>query len=159
MTYYHGSRKLFEKGFLLAPQADGYAKNPEVASLEALFESRRPQGKTARSNSVYLVTDPDLIDASGGYNDAVYTVKPRSVPEESDLAWYSEAHCELETDPPNMDRITTCIDNYWAGTPFPDEDRRCPEYRTKWAEVTSLFELNVDHGDLERISSGNDLTR
>lgn len=159
MTFYHGSRKLFEKGFLLAPQPDGYANDPEVAVLEALFENRRPPGKTARAKSVYMVTDPDLIDSSGGYSDAVYVVLPRSNPEESDLAWYSEAQCEMETDPANMDRVTACIDNYWAGTPFPDGDRSCPEYRTKWAEVASMSELNVDHSDLERIPQSHGLTR
>lgn len=155
---FHGSTKLFPIGFLLSPQADGYANQSDVRAIEAYLEARRPDNKTARSKSVFLVADPDLIDAAGGYTDAIYKVIPRSTPEESDLAWYSEALCALDTDAADMDYVAHCADLYWGGTPFTDESRRCPEYRVKWAEVTSVFELNVDRSELERIHRGNDIT-
>lgn len=149
--YYHGSRKLFERGAMLAPQADGYANLEENSEFEALVESRRPEGKSARGQSVFLVTDVDLIDASGGYNDAVYRVKPMSLPEESDLAWYTEAFCEFDAEDEHIERAIEFIDNYWSGKPFADPERRCPEFRCRGAEVVKLHELNVDRGDLERV--------
>lgn len=149
MNFYHGSRKLFQKGFLLAPQGDGYVSQDDVKDFEALVESRRPADKTPRSRSVFLVNDPDLIDAAGGYTDVIYQVKSKSTPEESDLAWYSDAFCELDTDQPDLDLVNNFVDRYWAGTPHSDESRRCPEFRVKWAEVLSVFEINADEGDLE----------
>lgn len=150
--FFHGSKKLFPAGFLLSPQIDGYANQDEVKNIEAYLEARRPPNKTARSKSVFLVNDPDLIDSAGGYIDAIYKVIPRSTPEESDLAWYSEALCALDTDPSDMDYVAHCADMYWDGTPFFDDSRRCPEFRVKWAEVASMFELNVERHELERIS-------
>lgn len=147
---YHGSRKHFPIGFALAPQADGYVQEQaELSGLEQLFESRRPGDKTARSRSVFLVADPDLIDAAGGYNDAVYLVNPQSSPEQSDLSWYSEAFVEMDKDPHSMARVLECIDHYWSGEPFPVAERRCPEYRVTAAIVLELAELNVDFEDLE----------
>jgi len=149
--YYHGSRKLFERGAVLVPQADGYANLDENSEFEALVESRRPENKTPRGKSVFLVTDIDLIDASGGYNDAVYRVKPMSLPEESDLAWYTEAFCEHDGGNEHMERAIEFIDKYWSGTPFIEPERRCPEFRCKRAEVVNLHELNVDRSELERV--------
>lgn len=149
--YYHGSKKLFPIGLLLEPQRDGYTNQEDTKDTEAYFESRRPADKTPRSKSVFLVSNPDLIDAAGGYIDVIYTVKPISAPEESDLAWYSEAYAGLDAEPPNMDYVDHCVDRYWDGTPFPDEEMRCPEYRVKWAEVKSVFELNADKDDLEHV--------
>lgn len=91
--FFHGSTMLFSVGFLLCPQADGYANQGDVLAIEAYLEARRHYNKTARSKSVFIVADPDLIDAAGGYTDAIYKVIPRSTPEESVLAWYSEALC------------------------------------------------------------------
>jgi hypothetical protein len=149
---YHGSRKHFPIGFTLAPQADGYVQEQaELSGLEQLFESRRPADKTARSRSVFLVADPDLIDAAGGYNDAVYLVNPQSTPEQSDLSWYSEAFVEMDKEPLSMARVLECIDHYWSGEPFPVAERRCPEYRVTQAIVLELAELNVEIEDLEQV--------
>jgi hypothetical protein len=149
--FYHGSPKHFPIGFRLAPQADGYAQRDEASDLEKLFESRRPAGKTARTKSVFLVADPDLIDAAGGYTDAVYLVEPKSTPEQSDLCWYSEAYAEIESEPHSMARVLECIDHYWSGEPFPVSERRCTEYRVTAAIVLELAELNVDFEDLEQL--------
>lgn len=148
--FYHGSQKHFPNGLTLAPQPDGYVNGGDDAGFEQLVESRRPADKTSRSLSVFLVTDPDLIDAAGGYNDAVYVVNPQSTPEESDLAWYSEAFCEMDKQPHSMDRVMECIDKYWSGEPFPAVERRCPEFRVTSATVLELGELNVDFEDLEQ---------
>jgi hypothetical protein len=152
--FFHGSRKHFPIGLTLAPQADGYVQsNDAVPDFEKLVESRRPTYKTARSHSVFLVTDPDLIDAAGGYNDAVYLADPQSTPEQSDLAWYTEAFVEMDAQPHSHSRVLECIDHYWSGEPFPIADRRCPEYRVTAAIVLEMAELNVDLEDLEPLSS------
>lgn len=149
MIFYHGSTKLFPKGFLLEPQSNGYASQDSVKDIEACMEARRPADKTPRAKSVFLVADPDLIDASGGSIDVIYQVRPKSSPEESDLAWYSDVQCALEDNPPDYEAINSLVDNYWSGAPHHDESRRCPEFRVRWAEVSSVFEINADHEDLE----------
>lgn len=150
---YHGSHRHFINGAHLLPQADGYVaiEFKRDSKLEALFEQRRPANMTSRAKSVFLSADPDLIDSSGGSNDAIYEVEPKGKAELSDLAWYTQAQIELEAAVPDVQFLNLCADSYWAGVPFHDEGSQCPEYRTPAATVVSLFELNVDLDELEPI--------
>jgi hypothetical protein len=157
MVYLHGSNKLFGRDFILLPQKDGYTSHPENKAFEAYIESRRPQGKTPRNASVFLTTDPDLIDAAGGYNDAVYEVKPLSPPEASDLRWYSDAFSEHESmlygGAYNQQHLDACVDSYWSGQAYPDPEMSNIEYRVSSASVVRMAELNVDLEDLERVKA------
>lgn len=155
MVFLHGSNKLFGRDFLLLPQKDGYTSHPENKEFEDYIESRRPDGKTSRSTSVFLTTDPDLIDAAGGYNDAVYEVKPLSSPEASDLCWYTDAFSEFESKlyggTYNQQHLDDCVDSYWSGKVYPDPDMSNIEYRVTSASVVRMSELNVDLEDLEKV--------
>ena len=150
MTFLHGSRKRFEPGFTLTAQKDGYVNQPDVIAFELMVESRRPMDKISRMDAVFLCVDPDLIDAAGGYNDAIYSVTPIGDAQPSDLSWYSEAYCEYTTTPHDTQLINTLIDNYWSGLPHTNQDSSVIEYRVHSATVESIYELNVDECDLEK---------
>lgn len=151
-SFYHGSRRYFVDGFVLSPQADGYVHQDDVREFEVLAEARRPQGCLSRLASVFLSADPDLIDGAGGYIDAVYLVEPLSVPQASDLAWYSEAWCEYSSEPRDDLRVGELIDGYWSGLPYPDREVSNFEYRVSGAAVLEMFELNVEMESLEVVS-------
>ncbi|MHD0644932.1 hypothetical protein ACYPKM_04855 [Pseudomonas aeruginosa] len=154
--YLHGSRKLFTPGFVLLPQPNGYVQRSDSPEFERYLESRRPVGLTSRANSVFLTSDPDLIDAAGGYNDAVYEVQVDGDPEQSDLAWYSEAFIEFESKlyggTFDQTLLDSYVDAYWAGTPFHDAQRSNMEFRVPRAVVIRIYELNVDEAELERVT-------
>lgn len=138
---YHGTHINAPSGFKLTPQASGFTHSKDVHQLEVLFEQMKPQGMISRKDAVYLSDDPDLIDAAGGYTDVIYRVKPVGHTERSDLAWYTKAQEILES---REEGLEDCIQKYWAGTPFPDSDCSCFEFRCRAAHVVSIFELNVD---------------
>ncbi len=91
-TYYHGSQSEFPVGFILSPQPDGYAALPDedIAEVEKIVEQYRPPGKIPRNDAMFMVGDPDEIDAANGYDDFIYTVEPIGEVEASDLSWYSK---------------------------------------------------------------------
>ena len=153
MKYLHGSRKLFARDFILLPQQDGYVYHDESIEFEKYVESRRPQNKLSRFKSVYLSENADNIDGAGGYIDAIYEVKPLSIPEPSDLSWYTEAYIEFESmncgGKFQIDRLNLMIDNYWSGEPYPKKENSNIEYRVASAMVVRMLELNVEISELE----------
>jgi hypothetical protein len=147
--FFHGSRTHFEVGDVLVPQPCGYVHSADVSEFERIIESRRPEGRLSRFESVFLVADPGLIDAAGGYNEAVYLVEPVGMPEASDLRWYSDAWCEYGSGPGGQARLVEMIDRYWSGEAYPDHGASCFEYRVPEAVVAHVHELNVNIGELE----------
>ncbi len=145
--YFHGSRKHFNNGFILRPKKDGYLYQESI-EFEKYIESKRPEGKLSRFNSVFVSRDPGLIDAAGGYTDAIYTVIPKSTPEPSDLAWYSDAYIEFESKryggSYSQSKLDFYIEKYWSGDPYAIKENSNFEYRTSSAVVELLYELNVD---------------
>lgn len=123
-TYYHGSYKTFPVGFQLTPQSDGYVMGSGMDEIEraahhmceALIEQYRPAGAPKRTASVYLVTDPDEIDAAGGYSDNVYVVEPNGPVWKANLHWYSELYNVCFDDEPDED-AERLANNYWNALP------------------------------------------
>jgi hypothetical protein len=139
MPYFHGSFDKLEIGLNLRPQ-DGTGST--VETLDRLFEECRPTRCIPRTEAVYLVRDPDLIDAVGGFTEFVYEVRPEGTPEGSDLAWLTEAQLALEEG--DADRARNCASNYWAGIPFEHADRSVFEYRVRSATIVREAEGELD---------------
>ena len=138
-TLYHGSAEEFAPGAVLTPQPGGYATLPDedIAGPEAALEEHRPPGMIPRAEAVFMVDDPDMIDAAGGYDDHVYEVRPVGAAEASDMAWYSELSVywfDL-TERADEDEIRRLAEGYWSGEPFPDRSRGLFEYRARSAVV------------------------
>jgi len=136
---YHGSYDELTLGTVLTARRDGYVGSAD-GQLEALFESHRPEGCIPRGEAVFLVTDPDLIDAAGGYTDFVYEVEASDM-QAHDLAWYTQAQCLLADG--FTDRASECARNYWAGLPFHDPNDSLTEYLARSALVVA--ECEEDH--------------
>jgi len=143
-TLYHGSVEEFPPGFVLEPQPGGYATLPDedVAGLEAALEAHRPPGLIPRAEAVFMVDDPEMIDAAGGYDDHVYEVEPDGPAEASDMAWYSElsVYWSDMDEKGEHDEIRRLAEGYWSGEPFPDRSRGLLEYRARSATVVREVE-------------------
>ena len=138
-TLHHGSVEEFGPGTVLEPQPGGYATLPDedIAGPEAALERHRPPGMIPRAEAVFMVDDPDTIDAAGGYDDHVYEVRPVGPAEASDMAWYSEMSVYWSdlAERADEDEIRRLAEGYWSGEPFPDRSRRLFEYRARGAVV------------------------
>jgi hypothetical protein len=136
--YFHGSRFQLPVGFKITPQKNGYTSHPETQKAERLLEKYRPTNKLSRSQSVFLVDDPELIDFAGGYEDYIYEVQPVGKVEKSDLSWYSE----IESIPSGgiyldsyEEEIKQCALNYWNDVPYYKPENSLFEYRTPAAII------------------------
>lgn len=146
-TYYHGSQSEFPVGFTLSPQLGGYATLPDedIAEVEAIIEQFRPPDKIPRRDAVFMVGNPDEIDAAGGNDDFIYEVEPIGKVEASDLSWYSKisVYWMDMTD----DKKQQLAEGYWSGEVFTDTEllggskHSLIEYRARGAKV-----LSVDSG-------------
>lgn len=149
MRLYHGTHYLFPCAFELKPQDNGHTHQPETQELEDFIELHRPIDKLSRRKSVFLSDDIDLIDAAGGYTDAVYMVDVAKV-EKSDLAWYS--HTQAMLDEGKTEEAEQAAVNYWSGIPFTEVSERCPEYRCASAKVVTIVELNAGMNELDQVA-------
>lgn len=136
VNFYHGSVKKFDLGFILSPQKDGYVTKENM--LESIFEKYRPSYKISRFDCVFMIDNPDDIDAAGGYDDYIYEVLPLGEFEKSDMAWYTEADM-LISDGANESDVKKFVDNYWKGVQFTNKDYSLFEYRTKFAKIIRLL--------------------
>ena len=143
-TLYHGSAEEFAPGAVLTPQPGGYATLPDedIAGPEAALEEHRPPGMIPRAEAVFMVDDPDMVDAAGGYDDHVYVVEPDGPAEASDMAWYSElsVYWADMDEKGEHDEIRRLAEGYWSGEPFPDKSRGLLEYRARRATVVREVE-------------------
>jgi hypothetical protein len=151
--FYHGTYKSYPMGFELKSQRDGYVQQEEHKDFETLIDRLRPEGRISRFESVFLTADPDLIDCAGGYIDVIYEVTPSSNPQRSDLAWYSDAWYEFETENPDMSKINDLIVKYWSGVPYEKPENSNMEYLVRSAKVARVFELNVDKSELVKVNN------
>lgn len=134
LILYHGSSKKFPIGFELLPQTDGYVHSEDTKYEEELIEKYRPSDKLSRKKSVFLVDDKDYIEDAGGYDDFIYEVSYDSIPEKSDLAWYTEMSM---TDDESL--IKEYAENYWSGIQFSDSDNSLFEYRVPSAKIIKII--------------------
>jgi len=140
LRFFHGSYDELPIGTVLTARGDGYVGSAD-GQVEALFESHRPEGCIPRGEAVFLVADPDLIDAAGGYADFVYEVETDAA-QGHDLAWYTQAQCLLGDG--FTDRAAECALKYWAGIPFDDPSASLTEYLARSASV--IAELDEEPG-------------
>ena len=134
---FHGSQWQFPVGFVLKPQPGGYANLPDedIAEVENIIEQYRPSGKISRKDAVFMVDDPELIDAAGGYDDFIYTVEPIGRVEVSDLKWYSELSVYwIDMDDAEKRRLA---EGYWSGEPSPGKHSLF-EYRARSARILDV---------------------
>jgi len=142
VKFYHGSFDEIGIGTVLTARAGGYAGSAD-RDLEGLFERLRPEGCIPRHEAVFLVSDPGLIDAAGGYTDFVYEVEADAA-QGHDLAWYTEAQVRLEDG--DMEGAADAARSYWDGAPFPDRSSSLTEFLSRSAEVTAEFGADEEPG-------------
>ena len=135
LKLYHGSVKEFPIGFELLPQTDSYVNSEDTKYEEDIIEKYRPLDKLSRKESVFLVDDPDLIEDAGGYDDYIYEVSYDSIPEKSDLAWYTEISM---TDDESL--IEEYAKNYWSGVKFTNSEYSLFEYRVPKAKTLRIID-------------------
>ena len=135
-TLYHGSRTLFPVGFILTPQPNGYVH--QEIELEKVVEQHRPADRISRFESVFMVDDPELIDAAGGYEDHIYIVEPIGPIEKSDLAWYTEASTFDPEHESGKEQARLCCLNYWNTIQYPEEENSLWEYRARSARIIGI---------------------
>jgi hypothetical protein len=141
-TFYHGSFDELAIGTVLEARPRGYVGSADP-DLENLFERVRPEGCIPRQQAVFLVADPDLIDAAGGYTDFIYEVEAVS-PRSHDLAWYTQAQILLDDgDIPGAEEAAR---NYWDGVPYPKRSSSLIEYLVRSATVVAEFEEDCGPG-------------
>lgn len=148
---FHGSVCFFPEGYVMKANPAGYVRSEDAVDFERVVEKRRPFEKLSRFHSVFLTADMELIDAAGGYTDAIYEVEPLTTPEASDLAWYSDAWSEFSCDPCDMNRVNQLIDLYWSGEPYSNPDNSNVEYRARAGRIIRMVEHEVDLADLQPI--------
>lgn len=130
-VFYHGSRKKFPVGFVLLPQSEGYVNGEGAGQedfereahfrCEDIIERYRPVAAPKRSQSVYLVSDPEEIDYAGGYDDYIYTVEPHNTPWKANLHWYSTLYGEcFDDEEPEAALAEKLALSYWNAVPSGD---------------------------------------
>lgn len=135
LTFFHGS---FDPLLIGTCIRSGGAQSFVASTdeeLEAVFEAARPAECIPRSEAVFLASDPEDIDALGGYTEHVYEVilSPGEAASAHDLAWYSEAQISLEDD--DMAGAAGHAARYWSGERFPDAGQGILEYLVRSALV------------------------
>jgi len=137
--FYHGSYDKLPIKTILKSHEKSYTRDPNNMILEGILEKYRPDDKLSRYDSIFLVDDPELIDAVGAPIDYIYEVIiPGNItPEKSDLAWYSEIEGEDD-----IEKQKEYALNYWNGIPYYDKYSSAFEYRVKEAIIYELYEEN-----------------
>jgi hypothetical protein len=148
---YHGSRKEFPIGFVLTPQAEGYAHGSGMDTIEleahqyceTKLEDYRPRAAISRKNAVYMVAKPDEVDRAGGYEDFTYLVEPIGSVWRCNLYWYSMLE-SLGHDIENADEnyVRSMAQAYWSATPndLGEPHRDLIEYLVTSAKIIEIID-------------------
>lgn len=136
MRYFHGSFDPLPVELHLAGRGEAYAQAWDGTDFYPVLERYRPPSSLAHHAAVFMVDDPDLIDAAGGATEWCAEVVPAGRVERHDLAWCTRIS-ELLGDGHAVEAaaVRTAAEAYWLGAPFPDPDRSLWEYLTPSAQV------------------------
>lgn len=148
--FFHGSTKKLNIGDFLVPQKNGYVSgecvdDPEKDAhfrTEKILELYKPETAISRLNSVFMVADPDEIDAAGGYTNAIYIVEPEGTVLRCNMAWYSELYCYCFDENVDENIVKEIAKKYWAGTPKGEDDLF--EFLCKKAKIISVYECDEE---------------
>src|SRR5271157_3270029 len=155
LKLYHGSKKQFQPGDILTPRSDGYFSDPDTRQHEEIVERNRPEGALPRSNSVYMVADPEEIDRAGGYENYVYEVEPIGNVEKNDLEWYGQiSSYEWEGDEnPEADKMAQ---GYWSGLEL-GGNWTLYEYRAPQAKIVRLVSALKNPDKLASVKTADEV--
>ena len=157
-TLYHGSRRRFRVGTILRAQRYGYAHGSGYPAFEKrvrkmcedFLEEFRPANAIPRRSALFMVDDPSIIDAVGGYEDYVYEVQPIGPVTRCNLYWYSdlEGYCmglEGRPEHAHMGQVMDMAKGYWRASTndidAPVRDQM--EYLAQSARVIALHSSSL----------------
>lgn len=137
-VYYHGSMRYLPVGTILVPSMD-YEDSWGDADFYGPLEHYRPEGMLAHKDAVFMVGDDDDLDLAGSGTEWVFIVKPLGIIQKHDLNWSSEVSMLVSDGYDiNSDNIRNAAENYWRGTPHPNES--VWEYLTPKAKIVAVEE-------------------
>lgn len=134
LTLYHGSANAVLLDTLLSGRGDAYERDWLVTDFYSVLEMHRPENKLAHKNAVFLVGDPDDIDAAGGATDWCFEVLVKEVVSRHDLNWCTEISCLVSNGySAESTEVQDAALAYWEGREH--KDAPVWEYLTKVARV------------------------
>jgi len=130
-AYFHGSYDKLPNGTILTPDKGNFMGTFSQDEMDSHFklEQFRPSNFLSRNNAVYISSDIDDIDLSGGATDHIYLVEPLGVVEPHDVNWMSEIDMIMsdawdngtqETEE-TIEKVKNAALNYWNGVPHYNE--------------------------------------
>ena len=136
--YYHGSYNPLEVGTILTP-TENYEENWKDTDFYWPLEKYRPKNMLSHKESVFMVSDPDDVDLSGGATDYLLTIKPLGPIQKHDLNWSSEISMLVDQGYDiDSEEIKDAATNYWNGVPHYNES--VWEFLTTKAKVVAVEE-------------------
>lgn len=143
--YFHGSRRNFEIGHVLA--AHRPRLEPEEKAVELILERFRPEDCLPRNKCIFMVAqpDPDLIERAGGYAQYIYQVEPQGRVERNDVHWWAKILNEGAIDvfkgtpEEKAEALVACqpmAEAYWLGDA---SERPLWEYRSVRGVITAII--------------------
>lgn len=121
MRYVHGSFDPLPVGLVLTGRGKAYAEDWSNSGFYEVLERYRPASSLAHHDAVFMVSDPDDIDAAGGGTEWCAEVRPMGPVERHDLGWCTRIS-ELLGDgvAPDDDRVRFAAEAYWLGAERPE---------------------------------------
>lgn len=147
LFFYHGSKKLFEPGFILKPQPDGYVHGNfgdetdlDIRKIEKILEKYRPANMISRYESVFLVDNKNIIENVGGHANYIYMVQPIGECQKACLNWYSEIESNVSygNKLPPAKLLKEWALNYWNAVYVPTGLSHI-EYRCREAKIIKRY--------------------
>lgn len=134
MRYFHGSYDAHEAGTVFQGRGSSYEEKWAKTDFYAALERWRPADKIAHRDAVFLVADPDDLDAVGSATDWCLEMEPLGPVSCHDVGWSSTVSL-LISDGHKIDsaEVQTAAEAYWSGRPCPGEEMW--EYITTEARV------------------------
>lgn len=134
--FYQGSLNPLPVGTRLAGRGDTYIQDWRATDFYPVLERYRPSSSLAHHDAVFMVADPDDIDAAGGATEWCAELVPEGPVERHDMAWGSRVSELLGDGRPVDDTLVrTAAEAYWLGAPYPDREVSLWEYLTPAAQV------------------------
>lgn len=95
MMFYHGSFDYIEPGTVLTPRPD-YESNWSHTDFYNELERYRPPHMIAHANGVFMCSDIDDVELTGGSTEWLFTVMPIGPVQKHDLNWSSAMSCAVD---------------------------------------------------------------
>jgi hypothetical protein len=135
--YFHGSSTRLEIGTILTPRGNAYEADWGKTGFYPILERFRPPKRLAHKQAVFMVGSPNDIDCAGGGTEWVFELLPLGPVTRHDLNWSSQISCLLsENHDANSPQIREAAENYWRGSPHPNES--VWEYLTSSAQIIAV---------------------